>query len=711
MNSACVLVVDDNRDMANGIAMLLGEASYEVQAVYSARAALDALGARRFDLVVSDVRMPKVSGMDLLGEVRTSWPETKVVLVTAYGTIDAAVQAMRAGASDYLTKPFDNDELLRVVERTVRQRPAAEQELASVVGQVATRVCEGDLLTGLKGALEVLLGATGADDAELFLCEPEGRDPLLCVWAGPDGAQLVERTRFEAGTGYPGIVAATGKPILGHLFDDERYLRRSVVDAGVRSMVAVPLLDGENVLGSLHVLSRRDDLPEAQVLALLEAAALPIANAVRAELGALRRMVDSVCADLDDEGRSLRTLLEKMRTLAGAHAGSLALIDPESGRPNRVVSTGPTSLVCAEAEKGAWSNCPVAQAAHGFAANPGRRKWPDPCRRGLPRRSASPCCVPLATGGKLHGLTVLDFGREGTDNPTGRLVPLMTMAQQLGVRLEARQRGLAVDRGADSEAMEAVATPELELRCLGAFTILRQGQPIPGEAFTRSKAPGLLKLLALKGGAPVHREAIIEHLWPDADPRHGANRLHGVVHDLRAVIEPQRSTRDWVYLRNRGEFYYLDVQAPLEVDLVRYRRLAADCLRAAPTSADLAQLEALAQLYRGDLFEDEPFAEWCVAEREELRATHQRVLTLLVERHTRAGDLEAALRHVARAMAHTPHRDDLLLTQMQLFERLGRQHEAVDAYRLFRQKLVAELDAEPSEAAQRLHERLLRAGH
>lgn len=716
MSGTRVLVVDDNRDMVDGIAMLLGELSMDVQVAYSAEQALTLMEASEFGLVLSDIKMPGMSGLDLLRDVRARWPLTKVVLLTAHGTVDSAVDAMRTGACDYLTKPFDNDELLRVVSRAVAAGVASGGfDVATVVGEVAAAVTADDLLPGLKAVLGVLLNATGADDGEIFLCEPDGKDPLLCVWAGPHGAALAERPRFAVNVGYPGIVAATGRPLAmkGGLAEDPRYLRRAVTDAGIRSLAAAPLPDTHGVLGSIHLMSRRDDFPVEHVLDLLERAAVPLSTAIRAGLAALRQSVDVMCGanEVASVEQPLRVLLESMRRFAGAHQGTLAVVDPDTGIPTAVVSTGSVSLMCRQAEQGAWTTCPSVVAAHGFVGDPGRRGWPECCRRGLPSRAASPCCLPMIASGRLYGIAVLDFGRAGTEHATGRLVPLLTMAQQAAIRLKAQSSGFVLDERQSGDAAEisAVAQPELELRCLGPFTVCQRGQAISAEAFTRSKAIALLKLLALRAGAPLSRDVLIEHLWPDVDPHQGANRLHGVVHALRSVIEPYRAERQWLYVKNRGEVYYLDLSTPLSIDLVRYRRLLNQGLRARREDGAqaIARLEEAVALYAGDLFEDDPFAEWCESERRELRECQVSALERLAQLHSAVGAGEASLVCLRRALRLSPFREDLLFAKLELLVRLARPSEALAACERYRRLLATDADAAPSAELQSLERRIL----
>ncbi|MBZ0274408.1 response regulator [bacterium] len=716
MTGARILVVDDNRDLANGIAMVLGEAGLKAHVAYSAPSALELLEAGEFELVLSDIRMPSMSGLDLLKDIRARWPLTKVVLITAYGAIDTAVDAMKGGACDYLTKPFDNDALVDVVRRALASGVASGgTDTASVVGDVAAAISAEDLLPSLRSALAVLLEATGADDGEIFLCEPEGRDPLLAAWAGPDAIALADRTRFEPGVGYPGIVVATGKPLStkGGLADDSRYLRRRVVDAGIRSFVAVPLPDTHGALGSIHLMSRRHDFPTEHVLELLTRAASPVSNVVRAGLAALRQSVDRVCGDTDEStGPPLRVLLESMRQVAGARNGSLFLIDPRTGYPDRVVSTGPASLSCGHAAENSWMGCPSILAAHGFVADSSRRTWPDRCRCGLPRRAATPCCLPLVAGGHVYGVVFLDFGRDGAENAIGRLVPLLTMAHQTAVRLQSHRAGHTPTVESNGFAAGAAAhpTPGLELRCLGSFTLALGGRPVPAEAFSRSKALALLKFLALKAGTPQHRDVLIEHLWPEVNPRHGINRLYGVIHDLRSVIEPRRARQEWLYVVNRGEFYYLNLDAPIDLDLVRFRKLSSRGLRAgfAATADVIDDLERAVELYRGDLFEDDPFSSWCEAERQKLKETHANMLDRLARLHAKRGAPEKALECLRLARHSSPFCENLLQAQMRLLSELGRPAEAMACYQDYRRLLMDDLDAEPTEDIRILYRRLMR---
>src|SRR3954447_26631000 len=99
---ARVLVVDDEEGVRSFLSEALETEGHQVESAASAEAAMAALAARGFDVVVSDIKMPGASGVDLLKHVKAEQPGVEVILLTAHGTVDAAVDAMRAGAFDYL---------------------------------------------------------------------------------------------------------------------------------------------------------------------------------------------------------------------------------------------------------------------------------------------------------------------------------------------------------------------------------------------------------------------------------------------------------------------------------------------------------------------------------------------------------------------------------------------------------------------------------
>jgi DNA-binding NtrC family response regulator len=122
-----ILVVDDDENLRWVTQTQLEDAGYQVMTVPNGEAALSVLDKQRPSLVLTDLKMPGMSGLDLLQRIRTQEPDLPVIMMTAFGTIQSAVQAVKAGAYDYLTKPIDQEDLLLVVNRALERQKLVEE--------------------------------------------------------------------------------------------------------------------------------------------------------------------------------------------------------------------------------------------------------------------------------------------------------------------------------------------------------------------------------------------------------------------------------------------------------------------------------------------------------------------------------------------------------------------------------------------------------
>ena len=116
---ARILIVDDQEMLRDSLAATLAREGHEVVAAGDGAAALSRLESTRIDLLLTDLRMPKMSGIELLAEAKKRRPDLPIVLMTAFATVQTAVEAMKLGAYDYIQKPFEADELKLLVERTL----------------------------------------------------------------------------------------------------------------------------------------------------------------------------------------------------------------------------------------------------------------------------------------------------------------------------------------------------------------------------------------------------------------------------------------------------------------------------------------------------------------------------------------------------------------------------------------------------------------
>lgn len=137
-----ILLVDDEKDFVEMLALRLGDEGHRVRSAYSGQEALQALTETESDVVILDIKMPGMDGIETLKEIRTRYPIVEVILLTGHGSIDTAVEGMKAGAFDYLLKPADFEELktklagaqIRKYEQEERIRQAEAKALIRRTG-------------------------------------------------------------------------------------------------------------------------------------------------------------------------------------------------------------------------------------------------------------------------------------------------------------------------------------------------------------------------------------------------------------------------------------------------------------------------------------------------------------------------------------------------------------------------------------------------
>ncbi|MGD8484815.1 MAG: sigma-54 dependent transcriptional regulator, partial [Thioalkalispiraceae bacterium] len=161
MSATSILVVEDDATLSDALQDTLELAGYNVITAENGKAALSCLDKQEISLIVSDINMPVMDGEDLLKQVKEHSPETPIMLMTAYGTIEQAVETMKEGAIDYLVKPFEAEVLVNMVSRYVKAAPASQADLVAVddasqeLVKLADRVAETDatvMITGESGA-------------------------------------------------------------------------------------------------------------------------------------------------------------------------------------------------------------------------------------------------------------------------------------------------------------------------------------------------------------------------------------------------------------------------------------------------------------------------------------------------------------------------------------------------------------------------------
>lgn len=124
------MIVDDEYLIAQTLSELLRIAGYDTVCAYNGKEALDLLGQEKPDLVLTDILMPKMSGMELLSHIKKTYPDIGVIVTTAYGSIESSVQALKEGAFDYITKPYKEKEIIQALEHYFKHVQIQKENLS-----------------------------------------------------------------------------------------------------------------------------------------------------------------------------------------------------------------------------------------------------------------------------------------------------------------------------------------------------------------------------------------------------------------------------------------------------------------------------------------------------------------------------------------------------------------------------------------------------
>jgi len=303
-----ILIVDDDESTRRSMALIFGKKGYETETAGTGREALEKAHERFFNLALLDIRLPDVEGIELLATLKEIRPDMAMIMATAHASLETAVQALNKGASAYITKPLNMDEVLAAVrealekqhlelenrrlyqeiqrelaerkraEEEIRQRTAQLEALRQVGLEITAQLDPGTLLHSIASwAVELLGGVAGG----LYLYRPE-RDVL--EWAtvvgpsiGPSGSIL------HRGEGLSGKVWETSETLIVN--DYQHWEGRAVIYEGVPNLAVVgaPVHWGKEFLGVLTV----EDAPtrifspaDAELLSLFaNQAAIAIRNA------------------------------------------------------------------------------------------------------------------------------------------------------------------------------------------------------------------------------------------------------------------------------------------------------------------------------------------------------------------------------------------------------------------------------------------------
>ncbi|MCG3195686.1 MAG: sigma-54-dependent Fis family transcriptional regulator [Candidatus Omnitrophica bacterium] len=202
MSAASILLVDDEENLCRILSRILRDEGYSVEISHNGLDALEKLNQRSYDCVVTDVRMPEMDGLAFLHEVRRRDPEQIMIVMSAYGNVQLAQEVIRAGAFDYFIKPFDNDEVVRVIANAVELfRLRKEKRVLSE--QLANQVGPGELVGSSPAMQSIgkLIAHVAATDATVLITGESGTGKELVARAIHQSSKRSDRAMVAINCG------------------------------------------------------------------------------------------------------------------------------------------------------------------------------------------------------------------------------------------------------------------------------------------------------------------------------------------------------------------------------------------------------------------------------------------------------------------------------------------------------------------------------
>ena len=316
-----VLVVDDEKFIRDIIADFLGMEGYIVRTAEDGASAVTELERARYDMVISDLKMPKMGGLDLLKEVARVHPDTLTVIMTGFGTVETAIDAMKRGAYDYILKPFKVEEIVHIVQRGLEKRRLSAENLrlreALSLYKVSEAIAASLSLDEVVSTLsESALSEVRSDLVMTWLADGEGNFALRSLNFSAlleEGEELGELDPIK-------VVERLGSgPIIEH-GARAREMFAAHPSRQVSSLIIVPLKMRDRLLGFVSTVSltasRRFDEGQRKLLSIIASrAAAAIENA---------RLYEDLQATFQQTIQSLARTIDKMDRYTSGHSERVA---------------------------------------------------------------------------------------------------------------------------------------------------------------------------------------------------------------------------------------------------------------------------------------------------------------------------------------------------------------------------------------------------
>ena len=258
MSKEKIIVLDDEKSIQELCKRVLTKEGYIVETYSEGKEVLERISKEKYDLILIDLIMPKIDGIKILKEIKKISPDTDVIVMTGFATIDSAVETIRLGAWDYIAKPFEIDELKQKIKNCLERRKLSSEvnELKEILTLYEISQAMTSTL-GLKQLLDLILKlacqALGADSGSIMLLDENQKELRVEAYFGLN-REVVENLRIKIGERIAGWAAGHDEPLL--LINGlEKYKEFSHLDSRpeIKSSMVVPLKIKDKLLGVINL--------------------------------------------------------------------------------------------------------------------------------------------------------------------------------------------------------------------------------------------------------------------------------------------------------------------------------------------------------------------------------------------------------------------------------------------------------------------------
>jgi len=673
-----ILVLEDDDSLRTMLVNLLEGEGYEVRAASNGLEALQHTRAEPFDVIVADVRMEGMSGLDVLETVHTEAPETRSLVITGYASEEDSLRAIRAGVRDYLKKPFRMADFLASVAERVQER---RRELEQQEKDSSMRLTALGALRALVGA-QPLAAPRRAGDLAAQLGSALGGSPETCE--SLEIAALIETLRQQG---------------LGALVEWAASDRRWATLAAEAAQPWTGVGRDARILAvALAAAARERELEEEPASLAVDLSRTHPGRFDPAVLEALERPPGAPKAE------HRRGLLSLARALEGAgdRAGAQAAYQELTVAPvvSQEVVSAWLALGRLTRTPEAWQQAleaarSLGPAARGLASLEAGLEQGEASLLEEAARLLGDVGNPVAQAQALLGLARVR-GEGDLEAPLAVLLQhpreLASCADWLVPLLRTARHGTAVTAAlARLDADAPAPVRGLRVYSLGSFEVFRGHERVAEADWITKKAKYLFAYLCARGRF-VHEDVLIEEFYPgDADK--GKKALYTTTSRLRKSLQQEIDP----ILRRDG---HLQVNPELTVwhDLDELE----ECLK--PGEGALEKARRVAQLYRGPYLEG-CYMDWCLTIRDRLEREVSALLFRLAQHCWSKRRLDEAQEYVQRALdVDACHQEGHLLA-MHVFMAANRPEEAVRQYERAERLLRQRMDMVPSLELMEAHQR------